>query len=137
MIVFGPVAFAMPKPPQDAVAERNGKVVFYTGTVYVTAGEDTAKLKELGFRHFEYEGRSFGSIRYKAKWPGSVAALPTPDYVTGINYELSRPDRPFDLDALMDNSGASLYYGSIGHHSSYDPPPAPRSADVICRTRHG
>jgi hypothetical protein len=129
--------FSMPRPPQDAIAERQGNVVVYTGTVYVCAHEDTAKLKELGFRDFEFEGRSFSSLKYKAKWPISVADLPVPEYVTGINYELSRPDRPYDLDALIDNSGASPYYGSIGHHSSYDPPPSPRSASVVCRSRRG
>jgi hypothetical protein len=138
LLIFAADLFAMPKPPLDAMCARQGNTLYYTGSVYVNSPDDTVKLKSLGFRDFEFDGRSFGSVRYKAKWPQSVAEVPAPDYVNGLNYDLSRPDRVFpEFAESYSGGGYSSYYPMFGRQQTYfsDDAPTARSSMIGCRTR--
>ena len=84
-----PVVSAMPKPPARAAVQKHGQTAFYSGNVYLSAHEDTVKLKALGFREFVFDSRTFASVKYKASWPASAVELPMPDYLNGIEYDVS------------------------------------------------
>ncbi|HEY3295198.1 MAG TPA: hypothetical protein VGL38_07150 [bacterium] len=106
--------FAMPTPPQDAVRRVYDAEVYYSGTVYVSSPEDTLKLLDLGFGNLQFDSRCFGSYKYKAWWPKSIVELPVPDYVTGMNYDLTRPDRGTSDEEWYTGGYAADYYDPAG-----------------------
>ena len=131
---------SMPPPPPHAVAHRDGNGVYYSGTVYLTSSDDTAKLKELGFRNFEYAGRSFGSLKYKAEWTRATASLPVPDCITGMTYDSTLPDNALIFDYFDDSpAGLTGSYPAFYKNSqpSYDVGPLFSPMVSMCRTRSG
>lgn len=133
----------MPKPPPAAVVHQRGNATYYSGTVYLNSHDDTLKLKKLGFRSFEFDGRCFGSLKYKAEWTRSAVALPAPDYVNGMNYDVTIPERAlivgyYDDDVSGhgdDYSGGTSAYPYFRRHrndaSDY------RAASIACHTLRG
>jgi hypothetical protein len=112
------ICLAMPKPPEGAVTFLRGKTEYYSGTVYLSSHDDTVKLKDLGFRDFAFDSRSFGSVKYRAEWPMSVVELPLPAYVNGLDYDVSENE---DADADSDSSlilQVPGTPGASGHHRS-------------------
>ncbi len=80
----------LPAPPNCATAKIRG-VEYVKGEVYMSCHQDTAVLKEFGFRNFYFVGRAFRSVKYFALWPKSLDVRALPETVTGLNY-----DRPPD-----------------------------------------
>jgi hypothetical protein len=132
--------FPMPKPPPHAVAHREANTTYYSGTVYLTSHDDTVKLKELGFRKFEYAGRSFGSLKYKAEWTRATASLPAPDCVNGITYDSTLPDNALIFDYFDDSPpGLTGSYPAFYKNSqpSYDSGPLFSPMVFSCVSRRG
>jgi len=108
----------MPKPPPHAVMHKVGNEVYYVGTLYLRAHEDTVGLKRLGFCGFEYAGRSFGSLKYKAEWTRAMTELPLPDFVNGMDYDSTLPENSLVFDYFEDSdAGGSSAYPAFGKHA--------------------
>jgi len=147
ILIVAALSLAMPVPPPAAVRHHQGKTIYYSGMVYLSSHDDTVRLKELGFRDFEFECRSFHSLKYKAKWPDSAVDVPIPDYVTGMNYDVTIPDRELIVGYYEDPYPSTGYYTSdgtyaypdFGHHR--EPASLPRfstgSFGGSCVSRHG
>lgn len=114
--IFSSPCCAMPQPPVRAVTFHEGKGVYYSGTLSLSAHEDTVKLKALGFRHFDFDSRTFGSLKYHAQWPQAAVALPLPDYLNGMDYDVGDPPSE-------DNEAAERYFDPDGEMISRGPTP--------------
>ena len=116
VVSWAAVCLALPEPPAGAVTRVSGQVTYYSGTVYLSAHEDTSKLKDLGFRNFAFDSRSFGSLKYKAEWPDSALSLPLPDYLNGMNYDVAAqvtPTTPASSSAITPVGVSPRDVGSI------------------------
>ena len=81
-------------PPPDAKMVRvNGKE-YYAGEVYLPDHADTVSLTGLGFRNLEFEGRSVGTVKYRALWPVEAALAEMPRAISGLDYERVRGEFP-------------------------------------------
>ena len=81
--------FPLPRPPADAQITDIGGKNFYSGLVYLEVVADTSVLQSLGFRDFEFQGRSVNSIRYHAFWPQTSAEDSVPGSISGVEYDLT------------------------------------------------
>lgn len=82
-------------PPESKVVRENGKE-YLCGELYLANHADTLSLKSLGFKDFEFLGRSVGTVKYRAKWPVEEAQTELPQAVSGIDY--TRYDEIFPLE---------------------------------------
>jgi hypothetical protein len=95
--------FLLPQPPADAQLTEIGGKSFYSGLIYLEVVADTTLLESLGFRNFEFQGRSVNSVRYHAFWPQAAAKDSVPVSVSGIEYDLtSNPPRTISPDLNPD-----------------------------------
>jgi hypothetical protein len=65
---------------------RIGNTDYAFGEIFLTGHQDTALLKEFGFRDFKFEGRVIRNVRYSARWPLATDVETLPEQITGINY---------------------------------------------------
>ena len=94
--LFGAQAQHKFTPPPDAkVVKLNGKE-YLTGDVYLPSHADTVSLTALGFRDLEFEGRSVGTVKYRALWPVELALAEMPKAVSGLDYDYVRGYYPFE-----------------------------------------
>jgi hypothetical protein len=74
-------------PPADArIVTLNGQQ-YYSGEVYLPDHADTLALTALGFRNFQFEGRSVGTVIYRALWPVKSVQAEMPQAVSGFDYD--------------------------------------------------
>lgn len=74
-------------PPPDARVETRDGNDFLSGEIFMADHADTLALKKMGFRHFQFVGRAFGSVKYHARWPLSAHPEVLPATISGINYD--------------------------------------------------
>jgi hypothetical protein len=73
-------------PVRAWVTEINGQT-YLSGELYLNDCTDTLRLKPLGFRRFEFRGRSVGTVRCHAFWPRILPLDSLPDLVHDINFD--------------------------------------------------
>ncbi|HEY3295199.1 MAG TPA: hypothetical protein VGL38_07155 [bacterium] len=101
-VVWATACLALPQPPPRALTHVSGSITYYSGTVYLSAHEDTLKLKALGFRHFRFDSRAVNSLKYTAEWPQTAVSAPSPDYLNGLDYDVAADVQPDDNTATAD-----------------------------------
>jgi hypothetical protein len=85
--------FTMPPPPHGAQVVQVRDKDYYSGVVYLENGADTMVLKPLGFRAFEFQGRSVSSVRFHALWPKRDTERDSlPPVVSGLEYDIETTD---------------------------------------------
>ena len=109
------LCFAMPKPPDHAATVQKAGKTYYVGMVYVSSQDDTVRLRELGFLDLSFESHNFGSAKFHAKWPQTVVELPLPDYLNGMEYDVTEPA----YDSTEPPQGMIIQSEINGHGQSF------------------
>jgi hypothetical protein len=94
-VALGQCAYS---PPPNSKLLTVGGRPYYAGSVYLSTHGDTTALQALGFRNFEFEGRSVRCVKYHARWPKSTNLSALPKCVSGLDYEML-PTAKLETDA--------------------------------------
>lgn len=74
-------------PPAGARVQTVNSAPCYSGELFLASHADTASLIPLGFSHFEFRGRSVGTVKYGAVWRTDADLSSLPACVSGVMYD--------------------------------------------------
>jgi hypothetical protein len=104
------------RAPRNCLKVTRGEVEYAKMEVYVKSHADTAGLKKIGFREFEFLGWSVYSARYAAIFPRTQEFDSLPPGVTDVLFLIPGGTRSFLDDPNWGNNSAPVYRAVSNHY---------------------